>query len=194
MPRFAVLCSILLLSVLSFGQNERGIPGYCPYGCGPYIPLITTPSIAFSTVSPNPVGATNATGGLVAGATNSTLSEVARNTDAVYTMPVWYSGGQTPRISPIAAGSPRWQAPPMPNASVHEREMRHQEMREEVREPAEPATQVAWIYFTSGQPTTGSGEAGTERHAARTYSSEDVTRQNQNNGQVKYDSKTEKIQ
>ena len=133
MPRFAVLCSILLLSVLSFGQNERGIPGYCPYGCGPYIPLITTPSIAFSTVSPNPVGATNATGGLVAGATNSTLSEVARNTDAVYTMPVWYSGGQTPRISPIAAGSPRWQAPPMPNASVHEREMRHQEMREEVQ-------------------------------------------------------------
>src|SRR5580692_6222105 len=107
MPRFAVLCSILLLSVLSFGQNERGIPGYCPYGCGPYIPLITTPSIAFSPVSPNPVGATN----------------------AVYTMPVWYSGGQTPRISPIAAGSPRWQAPPMPNASVHEREMRHQEMR-----------------------------------------------------------------
>jgi hypothetical protein len=193
MPRFAVLCSILLLSVLSFGQNERGIAGYCPYGCGPYIPLITTPSLSFSTVSPNPVGATNATGGLVAGATNSTLSEVARNTDAVYTMPVWYSGGQTPRISPMAAG-PRWQAPALPNASVHEREMRHQETREEVHGQAEPATQEAWIYFTSGQPTTGAGETGTERHAARTYSNEDVTRQNQKNGQVKYDSKTEKIQ
>ncbi len=69
MPRFAVLCSILLLSVLSFGQNERAIARYCPYGCGPYVPLITTPSLSFATVSPNPVGATNATGGLIAGAT-----------------------------------------------------------------------------------------------------------------------------
>jgi len=195
MPRFAVLCSILLLSVLSYGQNERGIPGYCPYGCGPYIPLITTPSVSFSTVSPNPVGATNATGGLVAGATNSTLSEVARNTDAVYTMPVWYSGGQTPRISPIAAGSPRPQGPPPVAAPVHEREMRHHERAERAEEVrAEPATQVAWIYFSSGRPTSGSGEAATEQHAARSFSNDDVTRQNQKNGQVKYDSKTEKIQ
>jgi hypothetical protein len=196
MPRFAVLCSILLLSVLSFGQNGRGIAGYCPYGCGPYVPLITTPSLSFATVSPNPVGATNATGGLIAGATNSTLSEVSGNTDAVYTMPVWYSGGQTPRISPIVAGSPRPQGPPPPMAApaVHEREMRHLERAERAEEVhGEPATEVAWTYFTSGQPTTGSGEA-TERHAGRSYSNDDVTRQNQKNGEVKYDSKTEKIQ
>jgi hypothetical protein len=195
MPRFAVLCSILLLSVLSFGQNGRGIAGYCPYGCGPYVPLITTPSLSFATVSPNPVGATNATGGLIAGATNSTLSEVSGNTDAVYTMPVWYSGGQTPRISPIAAGSPRLQGPPpMAAPAVHEREMRHLERAERAEEVHGEPTPVAWTYFSSGQPTAGSGEAATERHGARSYSNEDVTRQNQKNGEVKYDSKTEKIQ
>ncbi|MGA8439636.1 MAG: hypothetical protein WB762_11985 [Candidatus Sulfotelmatobacter sp.] len=197
MPRFVVLCSILLLSVLSFGQNGRGIAGYCPYGCGPYVPLITTPSLSLATVSPNPVGATNATGGLIAGATNSTLSEVSGNTDAVYTMPVWYSGGQTPRISPIAAGSPRPQGPPplMAAAAVHEREMRHLERAERAEEGhGEAATEVAWTYFSSGQPTSGSGEAATAQHAARSYSNEDVTRQNQKNGEVKYDSKTEKIQ
>ncbi len=195
MPRFAVLCSILLLSVLSFGQNERAIARYCPYGCGPYVPLITTPSLSFATVSPNPVGATNATGGLIAGATDSTLSEVSGNTDAVYTLPVWYSGGQTPRISSIVAGSPWLQGPPPMAAPVHEREMRHLERAERTEEVrTEPATQVAWIYFSSGQPTSGSGEAATERHAARSFSNDDVTRQNQKNGQVKYDSKTEKIQ
>ena len=94
MRTLSVLFSVLLLSVLGFGQSgQRGIPGYCPYGCGPYVPLITTPSLSFATVSPNPVGATNATGGLIAGATNSTLSEVSGNDDAVYTEPVWYSGG-----------------------------------------------------------------------------------------------------
>ena len=58
MSKFAVMGSILLLSVLSYGQDWRGVPGYCPYGCGPYVPLITTPSLALTTFSPNPVGAT----------------------------------------------------------------------------------------------------------------------------------------
>jgi len=80
-------------------------------------------------------------------------------------------------------------------APVHEREMRHLERAERAEEVrAEPATQVAWIYFSSGRPTSGSGEAATEQHAARSFSNDDVTRQNQKNGQVKYDSKTEKIQ
>jgi hypothetical protein len=93
MRSFTLLASVWLLSVLSFAQGgERGIPGYCPYGCGPFIPLLTTPEMSFTTVSPNPTGATNATGGLIAGATNSTLSEVSGNTDAVYTMPTWNSG------------------------------------------------------------------------------------------------------
>jgi len=196
MPRFAVLCSILLLSVLSFGQNGRGIAGYCPYGCGPYIPLITTPSLSFATVSSNPVGATNATGGLVAGATNSTLSEVQGSTDATYTVPVWYSGGQTPFISQTAATSAMMDVP------RHERRMRGLESGRESgmelgKEDEMPATQQAWIYFTSADQAAAPGqvaEGGKARQATRTYSSEDVSRQNQQNGLVKYNGKSEKIQ
>ena len=198
MPRFAVLCSVLLLSVLSFGQNGRGIAGYCPYGCGPYVPLITTPSLSFATVSPNPVGATNATGGLIAGATNSTLSEVSGNTDAVYTMPVWYSGGQTPLISPVAAGSPRSQGPPPPMAAAAStrgkcgiwRGRKGQERS--ARRTCYTGSVDLFQLRTADLRLRRSSNR--RRHAARSYSNEDVTRQNQKNGQVKYDSKTEKIQ
>ena len=196
MRRFAVLSSVLLLSALSFGQAERGIAGYCPYGCGPYIPLITTPSLSFATVSSNPVGATNATGGLVAGATNSTLSEVQGSTDATYTVPVWYSGGQTPFISGTAATSPMMEVP------RHERRMRGLESGRESglelgKEDERPSTQQAWIYFTSAEQAAAPGqvaEGRNARRATRIYSSEDVSRQNQQNGLVKYNGKSEKIQ
>ncbi|HXO33872.1 MAG TPA: hypothetical protein VN901_16100 [Candidatus Acidoferrales bacterium] len=196
MRRFAVLSSVLLLTALSFGQSERGIAGYCPYGCGPYIPLITTPSLSFATVSSDPVGATNATGGLVAGATNSTLSEVQGSTDATYTVPVWYSGGQTPFISPTAATSPMMEVP------RHERRMRGLESgqesgRELGKEDESPSTEQAWIYFTSAEQAAAPGqvtEGGKARQATRTYSNEDVSRQNQQNGLVKYKGKSEKIQ
>jgi hypothetical protein len=200
MRRFAVLSSVLLLSALSFGQTERGIAGYCPYGCGPYIPLITTPSLSFATVSSNPVGATNATGGLVAGATNSTLSEVPGSTDATYTVPVWYSGGEIPFISGTAATSPMMEVP------RHERRMRGFESRresglelgkEKKKEDEGVSTQQAWIYFTSAEQAAAPGQApegGKARQATRIYSSEDVSRQNQQNGLVKYDGKSEKIQ
>lgn len=188
---FVVLGSILLLPALSFGQGGRGVPGYCPYGCGPYIPMITTPSLSFTTVSPNPTGATNATGGLVAGATNSTLSEVSGNTDAVYTMPVWNSGGQTPLMSPRAPWSPEL------NVSTRERRMQRaresgEEMRGERR--GEETQPQDWIYFSAAERTAGTGEAAAGSNARRTYSNEDVSRQNQQNGLVKHSGKTEKIQ
>jgi hypothetical protein len=212
MSKFAVLGSILLLSVLSFGQDWRGVPGYCPYGCGPYVPLITTPNLSFATVSPNPVGATNATGGLVAGATNSTLSEIVDNSSAVYTVPVWYSGGQTPIISPITeeSGANRlghergMRGTEFENHPEHAREMRGMEaenrpeherkMRHMETEPAvggeEPQPQT-WVFIgASEQPSGGPGAA---QKAKRTYTNDDVTRQNQQNGVVKYDGKTEKI-
>lgn len=186
MRTLTVLCSILLLSALGFGQSViRGIPGFCPYGCGPYIPLITTPQLSFATISPNPVGATNATGGLVAGATNATLSQVSGNLDAVYTMPVWYSGGGTPLISPAV------------NAPVHEMRMGRMEYGQRMPHRHE-AAQRAWTYFSSAAETASPAEAASAakglRRAARIYSNEDVNRQNQQNGLVKYDSKTKKIQ
>lgn len=200
MRKFTVLCSILLLSALSHAQGERGVAGYCPYGCGPYIPLITTPSLAFATVSANPVGATNATGGLVAGATNSTLSEIVDNSSAVYTVPVWYSGGQTPVISPIveetATLSRRGHERGMRGAEAenypeHERRMRRKEAGQEETGAEQPS--VAWIFIGAGEQPSGTAGGETRQKAKRTYTNDDVTRQNQQNGVVKYNGKTEKI-
>ncbi|MFZ0536121.1 MAG: hypothetical protein WBW36_14580 [Candidatus Sulfotelmatobacter sp.] len=216
MSKFAVMGSILLLSVLSYGQDWRGVPGYCPYGCGPYVPLITTPSLALTTFSPNPVGASNATGGLIAGATNSTLSEISGNTDAAYTVPVWYSGGQTPIISPITAGPDhRGRERGMrefeaENRSERERGMRRMEAEHEMEHGhmmpehehmmrrmesgqetnGEQQAQPAWIFIGASQQPAA---AGKWKPAKRTYTNDDVTRQNQQNGVVKYDHKTEKI-
>ncbi|MGB0011780.1 MAG: hypothetical protein WBQ03_09250 [Candidatus Sulfotelmatobacter sp.] len=220
MSKFAVLGSVLLLSVLSYGQSWRGVPGYCPYGCGPYIPLITTPSLALTTFSPNPVGATNATGGLIAGATNSTLSEISGDTDAVYTVPVWYSGGQIPIISPMAAEPDHpWRERGMrefegENRPGRERGMRRMEAENQMEhghmmpehghmmgnmmgrmEPGqemngEQQAKPAWVFIgASQQPAV----TGNWKPAKRTYTNDDVTRQNQQNGVVKYDHKTEKI-
>ena len=216
MSKFAVMGSILLLSVLSYGQDWRGVPGYCPFGCGPYVPLITTPSLALTTFSPNPVGASNATGGLIAGATNSTLSEISGNTDAAYTVPVWYSGGQTPIISPITAGPDhRGRERGMrefeaENRSERERGMRRMEAEHEMEHGhmmpehehmmrrmesgqetnGEQQAQPAWIFIGASQQPAA---AGKWKPAKRTYTNDDVTRQNQQNGVVKYDHKTEKI-
>jgi hypothetical protein len=141
--------------------------------------------LSLQTVSPNPAGATNATGGLIAGATNSTLSEISGNVSPVYTMPVWYSGGGTPLISP-AVNSPagnmrmRWM-------ERREREQRREEVRRE-----------AWTYFSSAERATSATQVSRAtrgpRPAVRTFTNADVERQNQQNGLVKYDNKTEKIQ
>jgi hypothetical protein len=202
MRTFTVLSSVLLFSALTFGQgpggpNWRGIAGYCPYGCAPYIPLLTTPSLSFATVSPDPVGATDATGELTAGATDSTLSEPSGDTSAVFTRPVWYSGGQTPLIAPLLSG-----LAPM-KAFAHERWARSQrnvapleaEFQPEQMTMGERTLEPAWIYFSSAQQTGGEPAAAIPGNkAVRASSNADVDRQNQQNGLVKYDSKTEKIQ
>ncbi len=179
-----VFSSLLLLSALGFAQGERGVPGYCPYGCGPYVPMITTPNLSFTTYSPNPVGATNATGGLIAGATNGTLSEINGNTSSVYTVPVWYSGGGMPLVEPAtnsAVGGMRMNA-----ARREYRE--HMEREEGERE----AATRSWVYFASGAASPGS--VATAHPAKKSYTNSDVLQQNDKNGYVHYDSKTEKIQ
>jgi len=186
MRTVTVICTMLLLSALSFGQTSfRTIPGYCPYGCGPFVPLITTPQVWLETVSPNPVGATNATGGLVAGATNGTLSQVQGNTDAVYTMPVWLAGGGTPLISP-AVNAPIFEAGVKPMEDAERMHPRHEGER------------AGWLYFSSAEQTASPVLAASAAHGpkpgVRTFTNGDVQRQNQQNGVVKYDSKTLKIQ
>ncbi len=177
-------CSLLLLSVVAFGQAaERGVPGFHPYGYGPFIPMLTTPTVSFTTVSPNPVGATNATGGLLAGARNSTLSEVNGNTDAVYTELVWKSGGGLPLISPAV------------NSPVGGMRMLRRESREQ---PAQTAATPAqpWVYFSAAERgDLARASAATGAHPAkRAFTNQDIDQLNQRNGTVHYDNKTEKIQ
>jgi hypothetical protein len=187
----AAVSSIVLFSAVSLAQaGERGVADYCPYGCAPYVPLITTPSLSFQTVSPSPVGARNATGGLVAGATNSTLSEVNGNTSSDFTVPVWYSGGGAPLVAPAVNS---------PVGSMHMNSMRHEYRERNGRAPHErerEATTRSWVYLASAEPGASPLEAAAKgaHPAKKSYTNSDVLQQNDKNGYVHYDSKTEKIQ
>ena len=184
-----IFCAALLLSSIAFAQTVvPGRPGY--YGCSsPYIPMVTTPEVSLETVSADPVGASNATYGLHAGATNSTLSisNVNGNVGGTYTQPVWYSGGTTPLISSPAVqlAVPVAQAQ---NLARMEREREH----ERAEGPSKP-----WTYYAgeeeTGSPVVASAAARGARAPARTITNQDVEQVNQKNGTVKYDGKTEHI-
>jgi hypothetical protein len=171
MRGFTVGLAVVMLSALALGQaGTRGIPG-CQNTCGPYIPLITTPEVAFETVSSSPVGASNATGGLQAGARNSTMSLIPGNTDAVHTQVVWYSGGGSPLVSP-AVRLPH----PEPMAMHDEHMMQMMHMEHEHGEEA----RANWTYYAgpaaSGSPVEAAAAAKGGKRAARTYTNEDVDR------------------
>ena len=75
-------------------------------------------------------------------------------------------------------------------------------MREERGEHREAGhgeeTRQVWSYYTGQEQSVGAGQATSTvsgvKRAARTYTNQDVERMNQQNGQVKWDGKTEKIQ
>src|SRR5271156_5302212 len=204
MRRYLVLSAVILLTVLAFGQQPFPHPGACAYGCGPYVPLLTTPQISLQQASPNPVGASNATTGLIAGATNSTLSQVQGETSSVWTVAVWYQGGDAPLTAPNihlwperigregrvmheAMGGPMGEGRP---GEMRPREERAREGRagEEHGARQSEEARVDWAYIA--------GPVAVEskfKKAGRAYKNEDVTRQNDKNGVVKYDGKTEKI-
>lgn len=191
MRLFTVICAMLLFAGLAFGQRPVApvYPGN--YGYGPYVPMVTTPQVSLEQVSPNPVGATNATHGLEAGARNSTLSLMEGNTSSTYTGAVWYLGGGAPYVS-------------SPEVSLTVRDVRGREMfrpgerrerGEVVRSEAGPRV---WTYFASVQETSSAAEAAQEaktgKRATRTITNADIDQENQKTGTVKYDGKTEKLE
>jgi hypothetical protein len=199
MRPYLVLMAVVLMAVAAFGQQPFPHPAYgpCLYGCGPFIPLVTTPEISLQTVSPNPVGASNATTGLIAGATNATLSQIEGSTSSVYTVPVWYQGGGAPLMTPEVQ---LW-----PEAIGREGHIMHGAMREErsregrLHEERGPRAEARgdWTYFTGREHTADAALAASEakgfRKAGHVYTNDDVTRQNDKNGTVKYAGKTEKM-
>jgi len=182
---------MLLFSGLAFGQGpmDRVYPG--SYGWGPYVPMVTTPEISLQQVSPNPVGARNATYGLEAGARNSTLSQMEGNTRSTFSQPVWYSGGGAPYVS-------------SPEISLTVRDVRGRgmfrrgEMREREEHARAEARPGAWTYIASVEETSSAAtvaqEAKTGKRATRTITNADIDQENQKTGTVKYDGKTEKLQ
>jgi hypothetical protein len=191
--RVLTLCAVVLFAGAAVGQTPA-IPGYVP-GYGPYVPLITTPQISLQTVSPNPVGARNATYGLVAGARNSTFETIPNgNTNSVFTEAVWYQGGGAPLISE-------------PEVSLEVRGIRGGEYLEHhgrvmergaVGEARAAAASHAWTYFASmeetASPVEASAAAKTGRRATRTITNQDIDLENQKTGTVHYDGQTRKLQ
>jgi hypothetical protein len=178
MRAFTVGMAVVALSALALGQAGVRIAPTCSNNCGPYIPLITTPNIGFETVSPSPAGASNATGGLHAGARNSTMSIVDGNPDAVHTQVVWYSGGGSPLVSP-AVRLPHAEGP----MAMHAEHMMHMEHERGAEE------HQAWTYYAgvaqTASPVAASSAAKSGRRAARTYTNSDVEGMNQKNQDFK---------
>ena len=165
------LCMILLLSGLAAAQAtviggtaSNWAPAYGVYAA-PFVPLVTTPSVTLATVSPSAVGASNATFGNVAGATNATLSMVSQPPVGVYTEPVWYG----PSVSPEAPAEPAAVGRPVQRAHGFD---------------------VGVATWQSSQSVTNLMASGAKK-ASRTYSQQDIDQVNQKNGTVKYRGRTE---
>ena len=192
MRTLQLLCAIVLLSGLTFAQNMgRSYPGYggCFYGCAPFVPLVSTPMISFQTVTSNPVGATNATGGLSAGATNSTMESLPADSSTDHTQVVWYWGANTVPTREVAETA---------LAPVHHPMMEHMQHMEHMGMMMHHGEEQGAVYIAgpveSESVTSAAAAAGGVRKATRTITNQDIDQLNQKTGTVKYDSKTEKIQ
>ncbi len=169
------LCMVLLLSGLAAAQAtviggtaSNWAPAYGIYAA-PFVPLVTTPSVTLATVSPSAAGASNATFGNTAGASNATLSIVSQPPVGVYTEPVWYGPSaavETP-AEPTPEGRPSHRA---------------------------RAFEVGFASWQSSESVAHlmAGSTGAKK-AARTYTNQDVDQVNQKNGTVRYRGKTEHI-
>jgi hypothetical protein len=190
MRTLQLLCAILLLSALTFAQNPgRSNPGYagCFYGCAPFVPLVSTPMISFQTVSASPVGATNATGGLSAGATDSTMESLPVDSSTDHTQVVWYWGANTVPTREVAETALTPLHHPMMEPMQH---MEHTRM---MHHGEEQAVYIAGPLEPENVVQSAEG-ARSVRKATRTITNQDIDQLNQKTGTVKYDSKTEKIQ
>jgi len=182
MSSLKTLSVILLLSGLAAAQAtviggtaSNWVPAYGVYAA-PFVPLVTTPSVTLATVSPSAAGATNATFGNVAGATNATLSMVSQPPAGAYTQAIW---------SP-AYTQPSWLA-----SSAETPAESMSEGRPARRAHAIDVGVASWQSSESASHLMASSTGA--KKAARTYTNQDVDQQNQKNGTVRYDGKTEHI-
>jgi len=178
------LCLVLFLSGLAAAQAtviggtaSNWVPAYGVYAA-PFVPLVTTPSVTFATVSPSAAGASNATFGNVAGATNATLSYVSQPPAGAYSQAIWSPSYTQP--SWLGSSATSEVAP----ESMSEARPAHRARAFDVGVASwQSSTSVAHLMASAS----GSKKAG------RTYTNQDVDQENQKNGTVKYRGKTEHI-
>jgi hypothetical protein len=178
------LCLVLFLSGLAAAQTtviggtaSNWVPAYGVYAA-PFVPLVTTPSVTLATVSPAAVGASNATFGNVAGATNATLSFSSQPPAGAYTQAIWSPSYTQPSwLGPFATAETATEASP--------------EGRPARRGHAFDVGVASWHGNVSATYLTASSSGA--RKAGRTYTNQDIDQVNQKNGTVKYDGKTEHI-
>ena len=187
MRQLTIFSLVLVLSGFAAAQSTV-IGGYASnwppsYGvyAAPFVPRVVTPSVTLESVSPNPVGASNATFGNVAGATNATLSIVNQPPVGVYTVPVWYGPNAS---SPVVVA-------PLMVAPEEGREHMAEHAGEGHRHHAADFT-VASFEYSQGLSQLLVGRSAPQK-ASKTYTNEDVDRFNQSTGKVKYDGKAEEI-
>jgi hypothetical protein len=184
MRSLKTLSMILLLSGLAAAQAtviggtaSNWVPAYGVYAA-PFVPLVTTPSVTLATVSPSAAGASNATFGNVAGATNATLSFVSQPPAGAYTQAIW----SPPYTQPSGFG---------PSANVETASEPASEGRPARRAHAFDLGVASWQSSESTTHLMASSTRGNK--ATRTYTNQDVDQVNHKNGTVKYDGKTEHI-
>ena len=178
MRQLTVFCVAIVLPALATGQATV-ISGYAvnwiPPGvyAEPFVPLISTPSMSFENVSPSPVGASNATAGNVAGATNATLS-------------VFPAGPVVQYPPSLALG---WE-----NSSFES----GPEVEARTEGTASAETRPLELGVASFQDSYGTAQLAaasrTRQQAKRLYTNLDVDRMNQMTGMVKYEGKTERLE
>ena len=184
MRQLRMLCITIILPALAAGQAIVS-SGYVidsrPPGtyAQPFVPRLSTPSMSFEDALPSPVGASNATAGNVAGATNATLS--------VFPAGPVVQHPPTPSLEPMNS-SIEFQEEPQSNA--------HAESAAETNFSTEP--RPLQLGVASFQDSYGvaqlAANSRARQQAKRLYTNLDVDRMNQMTGMVRYRDKTERVE
>lgn len=169
MRRISVLFALLLFSAFAQAQyagysqvivNWNGTGVYT----APSTPLVSTPSLSLSGPPAFGSGATNATAGNVAGATNSTLTLSNTPQASIFPVPTFYGSSAFVESQPEDATT----------------------------ETPEPGFRFGVTAFQSSRGA--AGLRGPKPHkAAHIYTNDDVSGVNRTNGSVKFRNKTEHV-
>jgi hypothetical protein len=184
MRQLALLCTLLAAPILALGQNggqATVISGYASnwvVAPGAYAlpnpPLVNTPMVSLDAVPVSPVGASNATAGNVAGATNATLSMVSQPVSGPFAASLWY-------------GSSTASEAPEDSREAHAQAHRGNYLN----------LGIATFQDSESVARLMAEEHFEKKHAPRVYTNQDVAQLveqlNQSRGLVKYDGKTEHL-